>query len=148
MRRPGCVKTVFSVSWVYVVFGSEPSRLCRHPSIRTLYEQMFRSVPVACSRVRLHSYYRVASNSSPKSASRIHSALSPHSICAGGGHWSASAGPEQSSNVCSCPIYISWYDMEGRCAACPFRMVQLRGGANHLPRSNTIIRGLYVRTST
>jgi hypothetical protein len=37
MRRPVRVKTILVfLKWV---FGSEPSRLCRHPSIRTLFER-------------------------------------------------------------------------------------------------------------
>jgi hypothetical protein len=42
MRRPVSVKSVFLPSCGYLEF--EPSRLCRHPSIRTLLLSDFRSV--------------------------------------------------------------------------------------------------------
>ena len=45
MRRPVSVKTVFSFSYQRFV-SFEPGRLCRHPSIRTLCERLFRSVQV------------------------------------------------------------------------------------------------------
>jgi|SRR5712692_6405649 len=50
MRRPVSVKAGFSFSSLLEVFSFEPSRLCRHPSIRTLLLSDFRSVQVGCSR--------------------------------------------------------------------------------------------------
>jgi hypothetical protein len=49
MRRPVSVKLVFLFS-PGEFFAFEPSRLCRHPSIRTLLLSDFRSVQVGCSR--------------------------------------------------------------------------------------------------
>ncbi len=49
MRRPVSVKSVFLLPpCEFLVF--EPSRLCRHPSIRTLLLSDFRSVPVGRPR--------------------------------------------------------------------------------------------------
>jgi hypothetical protein len=53
MRRPVSVKVVFLFFSLWVFFAFEPSRLCRHPSIRTLLVSDFRSVQVGrphCSR--------------------------------------------------------------------------------------------------
>src|SRR5260370_6118413 len=49
MRRPVSVKSVFLLApCEFLVF--EPSRLCRHPSIRTLLLSDYRSVQVGRSR--------------------------------------------------------------------------------------------------
>ena len=50
MRRPIPVKSFFCSSVISSIFSVQPSRLCRHPSIRTRSLSDFRSVPVGCSR--------------------------------------------------------------------------------------------------
>src|SRR5713101_569752 len=58
MRRPVSVKSVFLLpSCGFLAF--EPSRLCRHPSIRTLLLSDFRSVPVGRPRFSRCCYLRI-----------------------------------------------------------------------------------------